>query len=196
MPTLHIAITGHRPKDLVDLVGQPLPLHTAIEDFFLRAATRAIAGGFDTVEVITGGAMGVDQALAEAVGTHRQFRGVAFRSLIILPFPPRVLGASWPAADVARLERLLAAADEVRGPLSVTYQTWVLHARNAAMVEAADMVVAFWSGKRRGGTYACLVYALSRAKSPRACYNAFAGFAPISRADLGLPPARTPKSPA
>lgn len=186
MKALRIAITGHRPRDLVDSDGRPLPLAATVETFFARAAARAAAGGYDSVEVITGGALGVDQALAEAVGPHRQLSGIAFRSIIVLPFAPAVLGASWRPEERARLERLVAAADEVRGPLSEVYQTWALHARNAAMVDGSDMVVAFWSGKRSGGTYACLTYALTRAKPPRPCYNAFAGFAPLSRADLGL----------
>jgi uncharacterized phage-like protein YoqJ len=193
MNVLRITITGHRPKDLVDADRRPLPLAAAIESFFIRASARAKATGHDAVEVVTGGALGVDQALAEAVASHRAVDGIAFRSVIVLPFPPKVLGASWRPEEVAHLERLVAAADEVRGPLAETYQTWVLHARNKAMVDISAMVVAFWSGKRSGGTYACLTYALTRAKPPRPCFNAFAGFAPIARADMGLPVARTPK---
>lgn len=196
MTTLAITITGHRSKDLVDAAGRPLPLASAIASFFGRAAARAVAGGCDTVNVVTGGALGVDQALAEAVASHRVVDGIAFRSVIVLPFPPKVLGASWRPEEVARLERLVATADEVRGPLADTYQTWVLHARNKAMVDISAMVVAFWSGKRAGGTYACLTYALTRAKPPRPCFNAFASFVPITRADLGLPQARTLKVPA
>jgi len=35
------------------------------------------------------------------------------------------------------------------------------------MVDSADILVAFWNGKREAGTYACLRYALTKSRSSR-----------------------------
>jgi uncharacterized phage-like protein YoqJ len=188
---LTIAITGHRPKDLVTAAGVPIALAPAIADFLARAAGRARALGCARVRVITGGACGVDQAVAEMVSATKQHPGeIAFESVIVLPFPVEILGARWSPADRERLAGLVAIADEVRGPLMERYAVWGLHARNEAMVDGADVLVAFWNGKRSGGTYACLRYALTRARPPRPAWNALAGFASLSLADLGLAPTR------
>ena len=187
---LTIAITGHRPKDLLTATGAPLDLGPAIAAFFARACARARAREVDRVRVITGGALGVDQALAEAVSANRFWEGITFESVIVLPFPVEVLGGRWQPADRARLAHLVEIADEVRGPLMEQYAVWGLLKRNEAMVDGADILIAFWSGKREGGTYACLRYALTKAVPPRQAWNALADFAPIHLADLGLPPPR------
>jgi len=163
MIEVRITITGHRPADLVDATGRPIDPRPAIMSFLHWAASRAISKGQDTITIITGGARGIDQEVAEIVTGLRgaPFDGVSLRSAITLPFPPEVLGASWPADDLARLRRLLSAADEVIGPLYPTFSVGGLHARNAAMVNSAHYVVGFWNGKHSGGTYACLLYALS-----------------------------------
>jgi hypothetical protein len=53
----------------------------------------------------------------------------------------------------------------VRGPLLEKFAVWGLHARNEAMVDGADIHIAFWNGKREAGTYACLRYALTKSRS-------------------------------
>lgn len=175
-----ISITGHRPGDLRDATGRPIDLAGPIADFLERARVRARALGATTIEVITGGAIGVDQAVAAAVtavrGTDPDF---TWRSVLILPFPVEVQGGRWSPEQRAELTRLIEAADEVVGPVSETYAARHLLKRNELMVDRSAMTVAFWSGKRSGGTFACIRYALTKAKPPRPVYNALAGFAPV-----------------
>ena len=196
MIEVRIAITGHRPADLVDARGRPLDPAGPIMSFLHWAAARALRKGQDTITVITGGARGIDQEVAEIVIALKgqPFDGVTLRLCVTLPFPPDILGASWPAADVARLERLVAGADEVVGPLYMTFSVGGLHARNKSMVDSSHYVVGFWNGKHHGGTYACLLYALSggstklRSGEPRPnakpAYNALEGMRRLSIADV------------
>jgi uncharacterized phage-like protein YoqJ len=48
---------------------------------------------------------------------------------------------------------------------------WVYHARNEWMVAHADRVLAYWSGKEAGGTYACIQYARKVGKPIRNIYE-------------------------
>jgi uncharacterized phage-like protein YoqJ len=53
---------------------------------------------------------------------------------------------------------------------------WQYHKRNEWMVDNADRVLAYWSGKEEGGTYACIQYAEKKAnprKKVRNCYDYF-----------------------
>ena len=196
MIEVRIAITGHRPQHLVGLDGQTIEPRPAMLAFLCWAAARALRKGQDTVTIITGGARGIDQEMAELVNEFRDrpFEGVTLRSVIVLPFPAAVLGATWPADDLARLERLVAVADETIGPLYPTFSVGGLHARNKVMVDSANYVVGFWNGKHSGGTYACLLYALSGGSTklasglPRAnakpAYNALDGMRRLSITDV------------
>jgi uncharacterized phage-like protein YoqJ len=47
------------------------------------------------------------------------------------------------------------------------------HDRNHWMVDNADRVLAYWSGKKSGGTYACVQYAEKQGKRVRNCYGDF-----------------------
>lgn len=181
MPVVYsISITGHRPGDLRHPDGKPIELERPLVEFVERARTRARALGATVIEVITGGAIGVDQAVADAVGRVRgSDTEFTWRSVIILPFPIEIQGARWSAEQRAELTRLVAEADEVAGPMSETYAPWHLIKRNELMVDRSQVTVAFWSGKRSGGTFACIRYALAKAKPPRPVYNALADFAPI-----------------
>ena len=177
---LDIAITGHRPADLVK-DGQPIDLPATTIEFLKRAAARARSLGASQVRVITGGALGVDQEVAAAVAAHPEVSGIAFEYTVILPFPIEIMGKYWSASDRQRLADLVATAAESPPPITSSFASWAYHARNAAMVDASDLVMAFWSGKKNGGTYQCLRYALMNAKPPRLCYNALNGFLPIRR---------------
>jgi len=181
-----ISITGHRPGDLRSLDGKPLTLEEPIADLLDRAAKRAQDGGYSGVHVITGGALGTDQAVAAAVYdlgargfTPGMHKGIAFTYEVVLPFPIEVMAKRWRQADRERLELLCQCATEVVGPVSPTFAFWAYHQRNQLMVQRSMIVIAFWSGKASGGTFACIQYALKKAKPPRPVYNALMAFAPV-----------------
>ena len=183
---LRVAITGHRPGGLWDASGRPVDLAAAISEFLLWINEKASLRGYDTVTIITGGALGVDQEVAAATERLRDApdgRGAVknLRSCIVLPFPPEILGARWQPRDVARLIDLVAHADEVVGPLYEHYSVGGLHARNHKMVDSANIVVGFWNGTHSGGTYACLCYALAKGKP---MLNALSGMRRINKEDL------------
>lgn len=76
-------------------------------------------------------------------------------------------------SDIALYERVLAEAveivdvdphDEYRGP-------WVYQKRNEYMVDRATHVLAYYSGKGRGGTYNCISYANKVKKPVRNVYG-------------------------
>jgi hypothetical protein len=196
MVEVRIAITGHRPQHLVGPDGRQIEPGPAMLACLRWGAARALRKGQDTLTIITGGAPGIDQEMAELVSGLRgaPFEGVTLRSCIALPFPPEVQGARWPVADLARLQRLAASADELIGPLYPVFSVGGLHARNKAMVDSANYVVGFWNGKHSGGTYACLLYALCGGSAklasglPRAnakpAYNALEGMRRLSITDV------------
>lgn len=75
--------------------------------------------------------------------------------------------------DAELYARVLAAAsrvvvvveqDDYPGP-------WVYQKRNEAMVDASDYVLAYWNGKKKGGTFNCITYAKSVEVHGRNLYN-------------------------
>jgi uncharacterized phage-like protein YoqJ len=183
MSALAISITGHRPADLVR-GGEPVDPTPAIAGFLGRAAARARAGGVARVRVITGGALGIDQLVAAAVAAHPEIDGIAFEYAVYLPFPIEVMAARWKPVDRARLEALVAGAVATR-VIAPAFDWGAYQRRNQAMVDDSEMLVGFWTGKRRGGTYNCLRYALTKAGKPT--YNALDGFRRLTDADIGRP---------
>lgn len=181
---LRVAITGHRPGDLFDADGHALDPQPAIADFLHRAGARGKASGRTRVRVVTGGALGIDQAVAAAVAAHPDVDGIRFDYAVFLPFPIEIMGARWSAAARAYLVRLCAGAAELPPPVSPTYAAWAYGSRNRAMVDSSAFVVGFWSGIKKGGTYNCLHYAVREAKPPRAAYNALDDFRKLTTADL------------
>jgi uncharacterized phage-like protein YoqJ len=146
---LRIAVTGHRPKDLFgyDLHHEGWQwvreeLAQLIEEFSAAGAC----------EFVSGMALGVDQVFAEEVLAARQVL-VAF-----VPFAGQ--DRLWPPRARAHYRRLLErAARVVTVALQGSLQAF--HDRNQAMVDHADIVVAVWSGRQRGGTFHCVQAALA-----------------------------------
>lgn len=139
-----LAITGHRPEDIPD----PTWARQAIRDAFVSIKPS---------KVIVGMAAGVDLWAGEIALDM----GIA-----VLAARPWV-SHTWRAGDAALYQRVLQEAVEVVvvDPAESYPGPWVYHKRNEWMVDHADQVLAVWSGKRSGGTYACLSYALKRGKS-------------------------------
>ena len=55
----------------------------------------------------------------------------------------------------------------------IDYKVWYMHMRNEWMVDHATHVFAIWNGAKKGGTYACLKYAVKQEK-PIYRYNVVA----------------------
>lgn len=139
---LRIALTGHRSEDCrgeQDVRGR------------VRSALQALPDGPELHVVICGMANGYDlwagtEALRMGceVWAAKPWAGHGPRKSDVALYAEVIEGASR-VIDVD-------AAVDYPGP-------WVYHNRNEWMVDNGTHLLAYWNGKRKGGTFACLTYA-------------------------------------
>lgn len=145
-----IAFTGHRPKDL--------PRGFDYQEFAqIMDSVIASRSGTDPLEFVTGGALGIDTWAAEYATQHN----IPFH--IITPFTHQVMTRYWKPEDAATLQRHIELATRAEA-LEDFYRVDLYQRRNEAMVDRADCVLAFWTGKRHGGTWNAIQYALKVGK--------------------------------
>lgn len=143
-----IAWTGHRPKDLDRDTHERL----------VAALDKLGVGERKDIGFITGGALGVDTWAADYALDH----GMYLR--LIMPFSLGIMAAKWTQDDRLRLFDHMNRAQRVQCLQTERYDPAFYQRRNEAMVDAADVVFAVWTGKRHGGTYNCVRYALKQGK--------------------------------
>lgn len=137
-----IAVTGHRPDKLggysravfIELVN--LAKHHLVEH--------------QPDEVITGMALGWDQAVAEAC------RQLNIPFIAAIPFKGQE--SMWPRESRAYYRELLSCAKEVVEVSPPGYAAWKMLRRNEWMVCRATRVLALWNGTS-GGTANAVAYA-------------------------------------
>lgn len=135
--------TGHRPDKLggyTDEVSQRLQ-HTA---------AVWLADHPDVDMVISGGALGWDQALAAAA------RELSLKYIMALPFPG--FEDRWPQSSRAFLYGLIHDAHDAHHICESGYAGWKMQERNKWMVDNSNQVLALWNGTT-GGTSNCVKYA-------------------------------------
>lgn len=134
---MRVAITGHRSEDC--------------EERAVRRSMRAVFDELQPSTVIVGMANGTDLWAGDTavlmgldVWAAKPWKGHG----------PRV-------ADRELYARVIeGAARVVNVDESESYQgPWLYHKRNEWMVDHCDVLVAYWSGKESGGTFACVNYA-------------------------------------
>lgn len=137
------SVTGHRPNKLGGYSDNVFSKLTRFAIWNLREVKPD--------EVITGMALGWDQAIA-----------VACLELFIpftatLPYPN--YGENWPEQKQEFLKILVNNANKVIIVSdSKIYQHWLMQSRNEWMVDNSDVVLALWNGTD-GGTKNCIKYA-------------------------------------
>ncbi len=141
-----VCFTGHRPSDLGTT---PAAAKSALR----KAIYGAIQSGATTF--ITGGAIGVDTYAAQIVIAAK---AVYPNIKLYIAVPFRGFTKYW--SNTQRVEY----ADTIRKCdgfkiICDTPSKRAYHERNRFMVNHADLVIAYWSGKRSGGTYATVQYA-------------------------------------
>lgn len=144
-----VAGTGHRPDRLG---GYADTVHRRL----VTVASRWIMEQDKPLRIISGMALGWDQALAQAAFDLR----IPFDAYV----PFRGQEAKWPKYAVQRYKFLLDKAKEVKYISSPGYSGLKMHLRNEAMVDACNVVLALWNGKPEGGTYSCIEYAKTKDK--------------------------------
>lgn len=139
-----IAGTGHRP-DKLGGYGQ-------------EAADRLERLAYNWLhlhmpeKVISGGALGWDQALARASYHH----GIPY--VMALPF--KDFDSKWPVKSRDNLTDLINYADEIVYVCDEGYAPWKMQERNKWMVDNCNILLALWN-VTDGGTHNCIKYANS-----------------------------------
>jgi len=111
---------------------------------------------------ICGGAIGVDSFAAKYAMSH----GINYR--LILPFPPEIMSKYWNDAQKYILNETIAKASSVT-VLTQAYNVTFYQKRNIAMVNAAQVLIAFYDGSS-GGTANCVKYVQSKTGYPIKIY--------------------------
>ncbi len=137
-----MAGTGHRP----DKLGN----YSEATNHRLISLARWSLEKYQPTSVISGMALGWDQALAEAA----VFMKIPFEAAV--PFVGQE--SRWPAESVKRYQRLLYQARNVTVVCEGGYAAWRMQRRNEWMVDHCDAVLALWNGSD-GGTANCVRYA-------------------------------------
>jgi uncharacterized phage-like protein YoqJ len=136
------AATGHRPQKLGGF-GSSIRLK-------LKELARQFLETTKPEKVITGMALGWDQAWAEAAV------GLAIPFIAAVPFARQE--STWPEPSQRLYRDLLVQAAETVIVLPGGYAPYKMQVRNEWMVDRADCVVALWDGTS-GGTANCIAYA-------------------------------------
>ncbi len=147
------AVTGHRPPKLGGYADEA-------RELLLRFAVLELEN-FEPQEVITGMALGWDQAIAEACVEL----GIPFTAAVPFRGQPR----KWPAESQRRYGLLLNAAKCVR-VISTVAAASSFQRRNIWMVRNSDSVLALWDGSS-GGTANCVRFARSRGRELINCWS-------------------------
>lgn len=135
--------TGHRPAKLGGYSA-------AVYNDLVMLATVALAERPWLTYVISGMALGWDQALAEAAYNL----GIPFTAAI--PFPGQE--EAWPQESQDHYWDLMCKASEVHAVCDAGYAAWKMQKRNEWMVDASQWCMALYDGTS-GGTANCVRYA-------------------------------------
>lgn len=142
-----IAGTGHRPDKLG---GYGDDVHDALVSTAHEFLGNHHAFVALIERVISGGALGWDQALAEAA------LRLNLPLTMALPFPG--FWSKWPKRSQDYLELLASQADKIVYVCEEGYAPWKMQERNKWMVDNCSHVLALWNGTD-GGTANCVRYA-------------------------------------
>ena len=148
---MKIAGTGHRPDKLG---GYSVEVYEAVFEVALGYLRQT-----KPESVISGMALGWDQALAEAaLMLHIPFDAY-------IPFEGQE--RKWPVKSQRFYRALMAnARTVVNCGNDDNYASWKMQVRNERMVDALDQegdrLVALWNGDEHGGTFNCIQYAKTK----------------------------------
>lgn len=141
-----IACTGHRPSKLPRTGYDLTPLIALVKPWLATRKPDA---------VISGMALGWDTAVAIAALDL----GIPVRGYV--PFVGQA--DAWPIRSQEVYRSILQRCESIRVVSLGGYEVWKMQARNEAMVDDADMVLALWNGEK-GGTANCVAYAEKQKK--------------------------------
>lgn len=166
-----VAGTGHRPNKVGGYSDAAFQRLVKVATTYLEALHSKLPDK-EPITVVSGMALGWDQALAQAAVDL----GIPFIAAVPCINQPGVgTRFAWPESSVAKYHELLAKAKEVVLVTNAVYQTWMMQRRNEWMVDKSDRLVALWNGDDEGGTANCLNYAISKGVPYDNVWDLFSG---------------------
>ena len=172
-----IAITGHLPDTFLISHYSHEEIKRNISD--VVAIFKREHG--DDLCFNIGGAQGADMWAGQACMEHN----VKFH--MFLPFAPETHCKYWEEDQIAEFKSQLARASglDILSPSDYNPDKESRHKlyelRDKKMVDYANFVVAFWVGRKAGGTYNCMNYALKQSKF---VFNALNELKPVFKENL------------
>lgn len=148
-----IAITGHRPNKLGNEYGMNGPVSAKIYKKLDELVTE-----LKPTKIISGMALGVDMIFAN-LAINKKIPFIA-----AIPFIGQE--KKWPISSQKVYNKMLSYAYRQTVICSGGYASWKMQARNEAMVDSCDLLIAVWDGTE-GGTYNCVNYAINKSKEIR-----------------------------
>lgn len=147
---LVLAGTGHRPDELGGYGDEVFWKLVKVCEYGLNYTKPNL--------VVTGMALGFDQALAQACVEMK----IPFHAYI--PFVGQE--SRWPFASKQQYKRLLTQAEAVTAVCEPGFAAWKMHKRNEVMVDRSDVLLALYNpAKTSGGTFECLRYAKGKVQA-------------------------------
>ena len=166
---LTVNVTGHRQIVPAGEMGSPWPdsnRNVAAHHKLVMGRIAEILSHWhkenDLTCCISGMALGADTIFAEAV-MHVKSLGWPVRLIAAVPFTGQE--SRWNARSQQKFHAILAAADEVKVVSEGGYTPAKMQIRNEWMVNNAHFTLAVWDGRRKGGTWNCIRYALKQGKT-------------------------------
>lgn len=154
-----VCITGHRPAKLPWKYTQEGPDFDEYIEALACTIAEYIENGYE--HFVSGMALGVDMDFAEIVLDLKRQYGLNITLECAIPCPNQT--AKWPAAQIARYEKILAQADTVTMVNDHYFRACML-VRNEYMVNKSDTVLAVWNGIEEGSTWQTIKYAKNKGK--------------------------------
>lgn len=146
-----IAVTGHRPEDCEDESIVRGRLRETLSESRPSTVIVGMAAGVDLWAGDEALGLGIDVWAAKPWETHG----------------PRKVDADLYAKVIAGASKVVVVTETLGGKYP---GPWAYHKRNEWMVDHATHVLAYWSGKESGGTYACYKYAKKVGRPVRNIY--------------------------
>jgi hypothetical protein len=154
---MRIAISGHRKDALLQSKYSEECLKTNIENVIYRLKKEYK----EKLIFNLGGAQGIDNYFGEICLNEK------IRFHLYLPFHPKIHTKFWDGDEKKIFDCLLKGAigiDIVDPDPNQTYKKENYFVRNNNMINEASFLIAFWVGKKRGGTFHAMNYALNQSK--------------------------------
>jgi len=153
MSPLICAFTGHRPSRIPSGHNEKSPTVKALCAAIETSIRQAITQGYTVFR--SGGAKGFDLWCAEAVlRIQKEHAHIQLHFML----PCETQANDWPECWRERYFDALASADAITY-IQARFDTSCMFRRNRALIDGAHLAIAYYDGRRSGGTAYTVAYA-------------------------------------